>query len=85
MNFLYLLTSHERKISVLLMIMILMMSILDTIGVASIIPFITVLTNPDLVETNNFLNYMFQFSKKYGVEQLTAAQMGGLECGKCHY
>ena len=24
-------------------------------------------------------------SKKYGVDQLTAAQMGGLECGKCHY
>ena len=24
-------------------------------------------------------------SKKYGVEQLTVAQMGGLECGKCHY
>ena len=24
-------------------------------------------------------------TKKYGVEQLTAAQMGGLECGKCHY
>ena len=26
-----------------------------------------------------------QLSKKYGVENLTAAQMGGLECGKCHY
>ena len=26
-----------------------------------------------------------QLSKKYGVEQLTVAQMGGLECGKCHY
>ena len=26
-----------------------------------------------------------QLSKKYGVDQLTAAQMGGLECGKCHY
>ncbi len=24
-------------------------------------------------------------SKKYGVDKLTAAQMGGLECGKCHY
>ena len=24
-------------------------------------------------------------SKKYGVEKLTVAQMGGLECGKCHY
>ncbi|MFL1894112.1 c-type cytochrome [Aquimarina sp. 2-A2] len=26
-----------------------------------------------------------ELSKKYGVDQLTAAQMGGLECGKCHY
>ncbi|MFK7813010.1 MAG: c-type cytochrome [Maribacter sp.] len=26
-----------------------------------------------------------ELSKKYGVETLTAAQMGGLECGKCHY
>ncbi|WP_299397738.1 c-type cytochrome [uncultured Gelidibacter sp.] len=26
-----------------------------------------------------------QLSKKYGVEKLTVAQMGGLECGKCHY
>ena len=26
-----------------------------------------------------------QLSKKYGVNKLTAAQMGGLECGKCHY
>lgn len=26
-----------------------------------------------------------ELSKKYGVEKLTAAQLGGLECGKCHY
>ncbi len=26
-----------------------------------------------------------ELSKKYGVSKLTAAQMGGLECGKCHY
>ena len=26
-----------------------------------------------------------ELSKKYGVKELTAAQMGGLECGKCHY
>ena len=26
-----------------------------------------------------------ELSKKYGVEKLTVAQMGGLECGKCHY
>jgi len=26
-----------------------------------------------------------QLAKKYGVEKVTAAQMGGIECGKCHY
>lgn len=26
-----------------------------------------------------------ELSKKYDVDQLTAAEMGGLECGKCHY
>ncbi len=26
-----------------------------------------------------------QLSKKYGVDKLTVAQQGGLECGKCHY
>ena len=26
-----------------------------------------------------------ELSKKYGVEELTVAQLGGLECGKCHY
>ncbi|KQC30022.1 c-type cytochrome [Flagellimonas eckloniae] len=26
-----------------------------------------------------------ELSKKYGVDNLTVAMMGGLECGKCHY
>ncbi|EHQ43089.1 Cytochrome c-554(547) [Myroides odoratus] len=26
-----------------------------------------------------------ELANKYGVEKLTVAQMGGLECGKCHY
>lgn len=26
-----------------------------------------------------------ELSKKYGVDELTPAMMGGLECGKCHY
>ena len=26
-----------------------------------------------------------ELSKKYGVEELTAAQLGGTECAKCHY
>ncbi|MNO07227.1 hypothetical protein D3C81_2293360 [compost metagenome] len=26
-----------------------------------------------------------QLSEKYGVEKVTVADMGGKECGKCHY
>jgi mono/diheme cytochrome c family protein len=38
------------------------------------------------VEDNEYYKKIHEeLSKKYGVEQLTAAQMGGLECGKCHY
>jgi len=38
------------------------------------------------VEDNAYYKKIHEeLSKKYGVKQLTAAQMGGLECGKCHY
>ena len=38
------------------------------------------------VESNEYYAKIHKaLSKKYGVEKLTVAQMGGLECGKCHY
>ena len=37
------------------------------IGVASIMPFIAVLTNPTLVETNIILNSIFKISNIFGV------------------
>ena len=38
------------------------------------------------VESNQYYAKIHEaLSKKYGVEKLTVAQMGGLECGKCHY
>ena len=65
---LFLLSAHEKKRAGLLLIMILILSFLDMIGVASIMPFIAVLTNPSLVESNFFLKYMFQASGIFGVE-----------------
>ena len=65
---LFLLTPHEQKRVGLLLIMILIMAFLDTIGVASILPFIAVLTNPSLIETNLILNTMYQASGFFGVE-----------------
>lgn len=42
-------------------------------------------TNVDVANNEYYTKIHEELSKKYGVEKLTAAQMGGLECGKCHY
>ncbi|NAS13761.1 c-type cytochrome [Poritiphilus flavus] len=42
-------------------------------------------TNVNVADNAYYEKIHAELSKKYGVEQLTAAQMGGLECGKCHY
>ena len=65
---LFLLTLHERKRAALLLFMVLIMALLDMIGVASILPFMAVLTNPSLIETNLILNSMYQFSNIFGVD-----------------
>ena len=65
---LYFLTPQERKKAGFLLITILIMALLDTIGVASILPMIAVLSNPNLIETNIILNKIFQVSSVFGVE-----------------
>ena len=44
------------------------MALLDMIGVASILPFMAVLTYPSIFETKFFLYSMFEFSKIIGIE-----------------
>ena len=65
---LFLLRPHEQIRAIMLLFMILIMSLLDMIGVASILPFMAVLTNPTLIETNIILNNMFQVSNIFGIE-----------------
>lgn len=64
----FLLSLHERKRVGILLIMIIIMALLDMIGIASILPFIAALTNPSLIETNIFLNFIYQTSNRFGVE-----------------
>ncbi len=64
----YLLSPQEQRSSILLLIMMIIMALLDTIGVASILPFMAVLTNPELIETNIILNTIYQASSIFGVE-----------------
>ncbi|WP_375239204.1 c-type cytochrome [Aurantibacter sp.] len=42
-------------------------------------------TNVKVKDNNYYTKIHEQLKKKYGVENFTAAEMGGLECGKCHY
>ena len=67
-KFLFLLDLKERTHAALLLLMILIMALLDMIGVASILPFMAVLTNPEIINSNVFLNNMFQTLKIFGVE-----------------
>ena len=62
------LTPNERKNAFLLLLMILVMALIDMIGVASIMPFVAVLSNPSFVETNVILKKIFQISGMFGVE-----------------
>ncbi len=63
-----LLTPKEKKQGIFLLFLILTMAIFDMLGVASILPFITILTNPDLIETNIILKNLYQKSLFFGVE-----------------
>jgi len=65
---LYILTPIERKHGGLLVILVLIMALLDTMGVASIVPFMAVVSKPDIIQTNIYLNKMFQASSIFGVE-----------------
>lgn len=42
-------------------------------------------TQVDLKGNEYYAKIHEELSKKYGVEKVTVAQLGGLECGKCHY
>ena len=65
---LFLLSVSEKKQLFLLLVMIIIMALLEMMGVISILPFMMVLTNPDLIDTNLILNYMFKQSIIFGID-----------------
>lgn len=56
-----LLDARERRRFGLLMLLVLVMGFLDMVGVASILPFLAVLSNPDIVNEHPLLNSVFNF------------------------
>lgn len=61
------LSPSERKRASLVLSMILVMAFLDMLGVASIMPFMAVLSNPEVVQTNQILSAAYTFSHKFDV------------------
>jgi len=64
------LSVQERKKAYFLLLMIVFMALIEMLGVASILPFVAVITNPELIETNTFLSYFYQSSKKFGISNI---------------
>ena len=49
-----LLSAQEKNKFFLLLILVFIVAVIDTIGVASILPFIAVLTNPEILRPTHF-------------------------------
>lgn len=64
-----LLSTEEQKKSILLLFMILLMAFLDMLGVASILPFIAVLSNPQMVETNEFIALFYTLGNFQNIDE----------------
>tara|TARA_X000000950_G_scaffold286970_1_gene397519 strand:+ start:351 stop:2117 length:1767 start_codon:yes stop_codon:yes gene_type:complete len=58
-----LLDPKEKKSAYLLLFLIIVMALVDTIGIASVMPFVAVLANPELIETNSVLNKLYLISQ----------------------
>ena len=64
----FLLSVNERKRAVLIFCAVVILSMIELAGLASILPFMAILTDPEVVESNAKLNKVFQASKILGVE-----------------
>jgi ATP-binding cassette, subfamily B, bacterial PglK len=49
------LDSRERKLALLVFVLMFMVALFEAVGVASIMPFMAVLANPEVVESNRYL------------------------------
>jgi ABC-type multidrug transport system fused ATPase/permease subunit len=57
-----LLSPSERIQGFFLVLWVLIVALMDVAGIASIMPFIAVLTNPELIQTNEYLAMLYDFS-----------------------
>lgn len=63
-----LLTRDEQKRLMILFFVVLLMGLVELLGLTSILPFVAMLSDPNIVENNSLLNWAFQTSSIFGIE-----------------
>lgn len=57
----YIMTKKDKIFLFTLLILSIILSVVETIGVSAVMPFIAIVTNPEIVQTNNFLKFIYNF------------------------
>lgn len=67
------LTRHERRRTVVMLVLVILMALAETVGVVSIMPFLSVLARPDMVQDNAALAWLYdKFAFNSDQEFITA-------------
>lgn len=67
------LTRHERRRTVVMLVLVILMALAETVGVVSIMPFLSVLARPDMVQDNTALAWLYdKFAFSSDQEFITA-------------
>lgn len=67
LKLLRLLSEEEKKQGIKILFLVLILSVLETLGVASVMPFLAVLGNPDLIDSNATINSIYQTTSIIGI------------------
>lgn len=59
-RFWQMLTQQEKRRSVVMLVLVVLMAFAETVGVVSIMPFLSVLARPEIIQENEFLTWAFQ-------------------------
>ncbi|QPM67318.1 ABC transporter ATP-binding protein [Atribacter laminatus] len=61
LSFLKIFTTQEKRQMFILLFLMILMGLFQAIGVASILPFMNLVLNPEMVETNQWLKWFYQW------------------------
>lgn len=65
---LLLMTPVERKQGLFILFLVTIMAMLETLGIASLMPFLAVLSDPSLIQDNSFLSKGYQISSSFLIQ-----------------